>query len=294
MKQNLYKALGLNDWLLVNFGRLLTKILDTIKYQNHLQPKKNEILNLFSRGYEVNTQNNLLLVNKENIPFSFTIRPLSSDEKVLSQIWEHQEYIHLIEIIKKYNYLDKVGVIVDAGANIGLTSFFFKQFFPTAKIIAIEPDKDNYRMLVKNMELNNSFDNTISSINNALWINNTDQLIISNSFRDGNHWAKTVEISKQQQEYVSPITLKEIINRDGIDHKIDILKIDIEGSETYLFENESFIENLARSIKFLSLEIHDEFDSREKIHRILKEKSFTVQDIGETTFCANTNLVEIS
>lgn len=294
MKQNLYKALGLNDWLLVNFGRLLTKILNIIKYPNHLQPKKNEILNLFRRGYEVNTQNNLLLVKKENIPFSFAIRPLSSDETVLSQIWEHQEYIHLIEIIKKYNYLDKVGVIVDAGANIGLTSFFFKQFFPTAKIIAIEPDKDNYRMLVKNMELNNIFDHTILSINNALWINNTDQLIISNSFRDGNHWAKTVEISKQQEEYVSPVTLKEIINRDGIDHKIDILKIDIEGSETYLFENETFIENLATSIKFLSLEIHDEFDSREKIHRILKEKSFTVQEIGETTFCANTKLLEIS
>ncbi|MCX3263634.1 FkbM family methyltransferase [Pedobacter agri] len=294
MKQNLSKALGLKDWLLVNLGRLLTKMLNIIKYSNHLQPKKNEILNLFSRGYEVNSHNNLLIVKKENIPFSFTIRPLSSDGTVLSQIWEHQEYIHLIEIIKKYNYIDRVSVIVDAGANIGLTSFFFNHFFPTAKIIAIEPDKENYRMLVKNMELNDIFNNTILTFNNALWINNSDQLIISNSFRDGNHWSKTVEISKQQEDYVIPITLKEIINMDGIDHKIDILKIDIEGSETYLFQNESFIENLATSIKFLSLEIHDEFDSREKIHRILKEKSFIVQDIGETTFCANTNLLEIS
>ena len=40
--------------------------------------------------------------------------------------------------------------IVDAGANIGLSSIFYANKYPEAKIIAIEPENSNFQMLQKN------------------------------------------------------------------------------------------------------------------------------------------------
>lgn len=41
-------------------------------------------------------------------------------------------------------------VIVDAGANIGLTSVFYSNKYPRAKIFAIEPEPSNFELLKKN------------------------------------------------------------------------------------------------------------------------------------------------
>lgn len=41
-------------------------------------------------------------------------------------------------------------VIVDAGANIGLTAVYFANQFPAARILALEPESSNYALLCKN------------------------------------------------------------------------------------------------------------------------------------------------
>ena len=45
---------------------------------------------------------------------------------------------------------DAPGLIIDGGAHIGLTSLFFAQLFPSAQIIAVEPQKDNFALLSAN------------------------------------------------------------------------------------------------------------------------------------------------
>ena len=42
-------------------------------------------------------------------------------------------------------------VVVDAGANIGLSTVFFANKFPQAKIVAIEPEPSNFAMLRDNV-----------------------------------------------------------------------------------------------------------------------------------------------
>ena len=53
------------------------------------------------------------------------------------------------------SYLPQVGDIVwDAGANAGLTAYFFSQLVgATGKVIAFEPDETNYEFLLRNIEL---------------------------------------------------------------------------------------------------------------------------------------------
>src|ERR1700733_11933508 len=43
-------------------------------------------------------------------------------------------------------------VIFDLGANIGLSTVYYANKFPTAKIIAVEPDPSNFALLEKNCE----------------------------------------------------------------------------------------------------------------------------------------------
>ena len=50
--------------------------------------------------------------------------------------------------------IDKPAIILDCGANIGLSVLYFKKCFPTCKILAFEPNPDVYEILKKNIELN--------------------------------------------------------------------------------------------------------------------------------------------
>ncbi len=58
------------------------------------------------------------------------------------------------EVITRNIYATRLSqpprVIVDAGANIGLTAVYFANQFPTARILALEPESSNYALLCKN------------------------------------------------------------------------------------------------------------------------------------------------
>jgi len=41
-------------------------------------------------------------------------------------------------------------VIIDGGSNVGYASVFFANRYPDARIISVEPEASNFRLLVKN------------------------------------------------------------------------------------------------------------------------------------------------
>lgn len=45
---------------------------------------------------------------------------------------------------------ERVRVILDCGANIGITSLYFASRYPNARIFSIEPDKENFALLKRN------------------------------------------------------------------------------------------------------------------------------------------------
>ncbi len=56
-------------------------------------------------------------------------------------------------------------VIVDVGAYIGLTSIFYAKKFPKARIFAIEPERSNFELMLKNLR---PYPN-VTPIHSALW-----------------------------------------------------------------------------------------------------------------------------
>lgn len=170
-------------------------------------------------------------------------------------------------------------VIVDAGANIGLTSVFFANKYPDAKIVAIEPEPTNYELLLKNIA---PYSNIVS-VQAALWKENTELALIDCGL--GNYGFQThpgsVPCQSGMVGHVPSITIDMLMKDYQLDH-IDILKIDIEGAEKEVFENASLWIDQVRAIE---VETHDRMKMGCSRAVYLATKDFDLEfRKGDTTF----------
>ena len=112
---------------------------------------------------------------------------------------------------------------IDAGAYNGDTAREMKGYFPSLKkVIAVEPDKRNYKKLVKYSEAES--DISITTINSAVWSEN----VVGSFFGSGNRNSTVVATAsfEHREEDVS------LISVDSIDcGKVDYIKYDVEGAE---------------------------------------------------------------
>lgn len=170
----------------------------------------------------------------------FRLRNDKSDYKVFHQIFlgGNDDYLNII---------DNVHVIVDGGANIGLNAIKFKNRFPQARIICIEPDTENFETLKKNIA---PYENMVIE-NCALWSKDT-LLSISDKFGMGK-WAMTVEEDNLNGN-VKGQSIRTLMDRNNI-QQIDILKLDIETSEKNLFSS-NYSDWLLHT-RVIIIELHD-------------------------------------
>jgi FkbM family methyltransferase len=152
----------------------------------------------------------------------------------------NREYEFLPEF-ELYNFTG--GVIVDAGAHVGLFSLVASAF--AERVIAIEPSQVNYHLLMLNL-LTNNIGNVVP-VNKALY-HHKGKLRLFEGSHTGAH---SLIGSSNRFEEVETITLEEIVDYYG---SIDLLKIDIEGEEFELF-NHIDLETL-NCIKMIVGEIH--------------------------------------
>lgn len=214
-----------------------------------------------------------------NHPLKVLVRRKTSDLKVFQSVILHHEYKLVAEHFLKNG--NPVTVILDAGANIGVTSLYFKNFFPHAKIIALEPDPANFNWLKKNIDLNN-YDN-IACVQSALWTKEASLKIVD-TFRDGEHWSLSVEETLAREgDIVQGTSLPSLLNKFGV-REVDIFKIDIEGTERYLFNNTQFVNTIADHVKSMVIEIHDEYNIRPVIYSAMQQNGFEKTEAETVSF----------
>lgn len=206
----------------------------------------------------------------------------SSDVAVFKQILGWEEYKSVVEAYKNHFEAD-AATIIDAGGNVGLTSLYFSAHFPNASIVSIEPDVDNFNLLVANLcQLN------VTCILGAVWSHNC-QLMIVNDFRDQLSWSRRVEeAEKKTTNAVQAYSIMHIKEQNNF-ACVDILKIDVEGAEKELFAA-SDLSFLAHT-KCIALEIHDEFNCRSNIYQCLSKYGFDFANAGELTIGINRNFL---
>lgn len=124
-------------------------------------------------------------------------------------------------------------VIVDAGANIGLTSVDFAIRHPGARIVAIEPEASNVELLAANTAPYGD----VTVVRGALWNENTEIGIVDPGLGKWGFQTRNGSALPGTQR-VQALTVDELMRRHGIDY-IDVLKIDIEGAEKEVFADPS-------------------------------------------------------
>jgi FkbM family methyltransferase len=126
-----------------------------------------------------------------------------------------------VEDIYKIPFPASAQVIIDCGANIGLSVLYMKTKYPAAKIVAFEPDAINFSLLKKNVTAYHLTD--VELRNEAVWKENTTLEFVSEGTLDSQLASST---DQKNTVRVTATRLKDLLNQ-----KIDFLKIDIEGAE---------------------------------------------------------------
>lgn len=126
-------------------------------------------------------------------------------------------------------------LIIDAGAHIGLSTLYFKKLYPGAQITAIEPLKDNFRLLEKNVWDNNL--ENVETVNVAL----SDRIGSETFYRDASNdnWYSTASFTPRawnNQQVSQEMKVPTQVLSDFITQPIDLLKLDIEGAEVKVLE----------------------------------------------------------
>lgn len=160
-------------------------------------------------------------VQMKHLRAPFYLRSGTSDRGVFEQVFLHKDY----ELSQDLN----PAVIVDCGANIGLASVFFANRYPKAKIIAVEPEKNNVDMARRNLQ---PYPN-VSIEAKGVWNKDCHLEVVAGP--DGQPWSFMVRpVAQERPDTIPAISIQGIIDKYNLS-RIDILKIDIECSESELF-----------------------------------------------------------
>jgi FkbM family methyltransferase len=150
----------------------------------------------------------------------------SSDAEVFDGVFVQRQlgFAHLLDRPPK--------VIFDLGANVGYASAFFLNTWPGSFILAVEPDPLNFERCRMNL---GHYGSRVRMLQGAAWHCNKELVLSRGTFGDGREHATEVRDpaaweSSDVRAWDMPSLMKfsEATN-------IDLLKIDIEGSEKALF-----------------------------------------------------------
>jgi FkbM family methyltransferase len=227
-----------------------------------------------------------LLQFKTKMGFEFYARRSGSDLEVFNQVWGRREYQLATDQLKKCISNTTQVNIIDAGANIGYSTLFFLNEFPQARIVSVEPDKDNCELIKKNLSIN-KMETQVDLKEMGLW-DKECSLKTVNTFRDGRSWSIQVVESEKDTE-LRAISLPGIV-KERAWQTIDLLKIDVEGAEARIFNDKENIRQILSITKVLALEIHDEVADRSKIYETLRQCGFLYFDHNDLTIAYKENL----
>jgi FkbM family methyltransferase len=196
----------------------------------------------------------------------------TTDKYVIAEVLVKQQYSCL-------KGMPGVETIVDAGANIGAASIYLLNLYPDARLVALEPDPENYRLLQKNLA---PYSDRVTCLNMALWSSREELAVIHGGFRDGGEWSHHVRTRRPGDAIcVGGTTMPELLERRSL-RRIDILKIDIEGAEQFVFDGNAT--DWLKKVSSIAIELHDA-NCRDAFFNALVTLKYATSRFGEVTLC---------
>ncbi|SOC78583.1 methyltransferase, FkbM family [Salinimicrobium sediminis] len=158
--------------------------------------------------------------------------------------------------IYQFKPVSKNPTIIDCGANMGLSTLFFSKYYPDAMVIAFEPDSYVFPFLKKNMK--SQILENVHLEEKAVWISESSLDFYTDKGLGGR---LNKEYSGQKSTRVETVRLKEILTK-----KIDMLKLDIEGSEFDVLKD---CEEKLYLVDHIFIEYHSTYNEGQHLDDIL-------------------------
>lgn len=157
---------------------------------------------------------------------------------------------HQVFVEKDYDLklTNKTPYIIDCGAHIGSATLYFKSRYPKARILAFEPNPDNFILLAKNIVFNNL--KNVRTVNAALSDKTGSAVLYSDSSKK-EPWTWGDSLIKNiwgEDTGSRRIKVKTVRLSSYIDKPVDLLKMDIEGVEERVIKEIEPKLNLIRNI----------------------------------------------
>jgi FkbM family methyltransferase len=196
-------------------------------------------------------------------------RPQSSDFEALYDVLLRREF-------RCMDHLKDVRLVIDCGANVGYASAYLLSRHPTCHVIAVEPDEGNFALLQKNLQ---PYGSRVTLLKTGIWSSPAGLV-----FSEGKHSDWAVQVREAQPGEVPALQAVDIntILRQSGHQRIDVLKIDIEGSELDVFARHT--QPWLSATNNLVIELHSDA-CRRVFHQAIGDQ-FELSTCDELTVCA--------
>ena len=203
----------------------------------------------------------------------FYLRGNSVDFYVFNSIFGKGEYDFEIDFEPEY--------IIDAGAFTGISALYFHKKYPGAKIIAIEPEKSNFDLLVRNTTPYKAIFPVRGGVYGA-------DVSLGISDNNAEKYAFRLEACEKAGESVPGYTIKTLM-KDFQLPRIDILKMDIEGAEYSVFNHAP--DAWLSEVRILIAELHEYINPgvKELVTSTLERVGFQIEWKGENLIGSRCN-----
>lgn len=203
------------------------------------------------------------------------LRRGSADALVFQQIFVQREYACLAG-------LRAVETVIDLGANAGYSAAWFLSRWPAARVLAVEPDADNFALLSRNVA---PFGNRAIPLRAGVWTRSVGLKMEETVFRGGGEWARQVREARPGEAADVPgFDVPALIERTGAE-RISLLKMDVEGAEAAIFAGPC---DWLDRVDALAVELHDDSafgNATAAFERAIAGRGFTISCCGELTVC---------
>ncbi len=158
--------------------------------------------------------------------------------------------------IYKFNPSANSNIILDCGANMGLSVLYFAKNYPNHKIIAFEPQENIFKVLQENVQ--NYRLKNVELFQKAVW----DKEETLKFFTDGSMGGRVnLDYTNQKASIINAVPLRNLLNE-----RVDFVKIDIEGAEETVLK--SCVGKL-REVKHIFFEFHNNINQPQILHELL-------------------------
>jgi FkbM family methyltransferase len=179
--------------------------------------------------------------------------------RITHQFWfAHSIEEIFIQEIYKFESETEDPLIIDCGANWGLSIIYFKKLYPKAHIVAFEADKKIFGILKSNIEEFQFSD--VQLLNKAVWTNDAEIEFSCEGSLGGS--ITSLGMNSKDRIKIQAFRLKSLLEKN----EVYFLKIEIEGAEYDVLTD---CKDHLNKVKILFVEYHSLYKKNQKLDEIL-------------------------